>query len=380
MKWPGIAFSYPKEVILVKITCIAWLIAKIISYKVWIADRYFPVAPVFDFLSLPNEFHLFLFVISLIGITSAFFFPSKKFLLLSVIIIEMLSCLLDYMRWQPWEYQYLLTFVFFFFSKDRKQFFLLLTFLLAATYIFSGIHKFSGSFLYSFWDRTILHTLLDLPYSIIKKPLVHYSGLILSAIEIFIGVGILFSRHRRYISFLAILMHLFIAILYGPFGLNYNIIIFPWNLAMIGLVLVLFYKNTQINFSLFFFKNKLNVIILLLLGVMPALSLFGKWDDYLSFNLYSGNTRTLAICVDDVQEYPELEKHKSKGRSTKFCNNAYLINTTTWALDELKVPVYPEERVFKILHDRFNQKYPNVKNTFVYYCYPYKNENIREVR
>ncbi|RZK10651.1 MAG: hypothetical protein EOO46_09920 [Flavobacterium sp.] len=376
----GITFSYPKEVILIKITCVAWLVAKIISYKVWLADRYFPVAPTFDFLSLPNELHLFLFVISLLGITSVFFFPTKRILLISVVIIEILSCLLDYMRWQPWEYQYLLTLLFFLFSKDRKQFLLLLAFLMSVTYLFSGIHKFSGSFLYTFWDRIILHQLLDLPYSIIQNPVVHYSGLFLSSIEVFIGIGILFSRYRRYVCIIAILMHLFIATLYGPLGLNHNIIIFPWNLAMIALVWILLYKGEQINFSISFFKNKLNIIVLLLVGVMPALSFIGKWDDYLSFNLYSGNTRTLTICVNNVQENHELEKYRSRLKSNRFCNDAYIINTTTWALDELKVPVYPEERVFKILQEGFNHKYPNVKNTFVYYCYPYQNENIKEVR
>ncbi|MDR6969511.1 hypothetical protein J2X31_003544 [Flavobacterium arsenatis] len=380
MKRLGITVSYPKEVILIKIVCIAWLIAKVLSFKVWISDRYFPVVPVVDSLTLPNEFHLFLFFISLLGITSAFFYPNKKGILISVIVIEVASCVLDYMRWQPWEYQYLLTFVFFLFSKDRKQFLFLLTFLIAVTYIFSGIHKFSGSFLYSFWDRTILHNLLHLPYRIIKIPILHYSGLILAAIEIFIGVGILFSRHRRSISFLAILMHLFIVILYGPFGLNHNIIIFPWNLAMIALVMVLFYKNSLSNFTVSFFKSKLNSIVFLLIGVMPIFSLFGKWDDYLSFNLYSGNIKTLAICVEEVPEYPELEKYKSGVKSNRYCKDAYLINTTTWALEELKVPVYPQERVFKMLQDQFNIKYPNVKNTFVYYWYPYQNENLKEVR
>lgn len=379
MKWPGIAFSYPKEVILVKITCIAWLVAKIMSYKVWISDRYFPVAPIFDFLSLPNQLHLILYVLSLIGIGAITLFPSKKILLVSVIVIELFSCLLDYMRWQPWEYQYLLTLIFFLFAKDRKQFLSLLTFLLAATYIFSGIHKFSGSFLYTFWDRIILYRLLGLSYNELMNPLIHYSGLTLSVIEVAIGVGILFFRTGKYFAPLAIIMHLIIVLFFGPSGLNYNIIIFPWNLAMIALVGVLFYKNTVPNFSLSFFKSRFNVATFLLVGIMPVLCFFGRWDDYLSFNLYSGNIKTLVVCVKDVEGYPELKPYRSTQRSSMYCDDAYLINTTTWALDELKVPVYPEERVFKILQDRFNKKYPNVKNTFVYYCYPYQNENIKEV-
>ena len=379
MKWSGITVSYPKEVVLVKITCIAWLIAKIISFKVWTADRYFPVAPVFDFLSFPNQFHLILYALSLIGIASIMLFPNKKIILGVVIVIELFSCLLDYMRWQPWEYQYLLTLIFFLFAKDRKQFLSLLTFLLAATYIFSGIHKFSGSFLHSFWDNFVLYRLLGLSYGAAMNPLIHYPGLILSVIEVGIGIGMLFFRPKKYFALLAMMMHLFIILIFGPSGLNYNIIIFPWNLAMMALVGVVFCKNVAPNFSLSFFRSKFNTAVFLLIGILPMLCFFGRWDDYLSFNLYSGNIKTLVICVDDVQGYPELEQYQSTYKNKRYCDDRYSINTTIWALDELKVAVYPEERVFKILQERFNQKYPSVKNTFVYYRYPYQNENIKEV-
>ncbi|MFY0482995.1 hypothetical protein ACI6PS_10325 [Flavobacterium sp. PLA-1-15] len=379
MKWRGITVSYPKEVILIKITCIAWLIAKIISFKVWTIDRYFPVAPVFDFLSFPNQFHLILYAISLIGIASIFLFPNEKIILIGVIILELFSCSLDYMRWQPWEYQYLLTLVFFLFAKDRKKFLSLFTFLLAATYVFSGIHKFSGSFLYTFWDKIVLYRLFGLSYSEFMNPLYHYSGLMLSVVEVAIGVGILFVRTRKYFALVAIIMHLIIVLIFGPSGLNYNIIIFPWNLAMMALVGVLFYKNAEPNFSLSFFRSKLNVGAFLFVGVMPVLCLFGKWDDYLSFNLYSGNIKTLVVCVEDLEEYPELKPYQSTARSSRYCNDSYLINTTTWALDELKVAVYPEERVFRKLQESFEGKYPKVKKTFVYYTYPYGNKNIRLV-
>lgn len=380
MKWPSIAFSYPKEVILIKITCIAWLIAKIISFKAWTTNRSFPIAPVFDFLSLPNEFHLFLYVVSLIGVTGIIFFPHKKMLLLCVILIELFSCILDYMRWQPWEYQYLLTLIFYLIAKDKKQFLTLLTFLLASTYIFSGIHKFSGSFLYDFWDKIILRRFLSFPYSMTLNPLIHYSGLMLSVIEIAIGIGILFFRPKKYFALLAILMHLIIALIFGPTGLNHNIIIFPWNLAMIMLVGVMFYKRTESGFDLMFFRSKRNIVTFIFVGVMPIFCFFGKWDDYLSFNLYSGNIKTLVICVEDVDGYPELKQYKSSRKIYRFCNDTYLINATNWALDELKVAVYPEERVFEKLQESFEQKYPNVKKTFVYYWYPYQNENIKEVK
>lgn len=381
MKWPGITVSDTKAVILIKIICLVWFVAKIISFKLWIADRHFPVVPTFDFLSSPNEAHLALFIFSLIGIASIFIFPNNRKILLGFICIEIFSCLLDQMRWQPWEYQYLLTFIIFFFSKgNMKQFLLLFIFLIAVTYIFSGIHKFSGSFLYSFWDQIVLYRLLHLPYNVITDPYIHYSGLLLSIIEILIGVGFIFFRNKWFFGLLAIILHLMIILIFGPTGINYNTIILPWNIAMIVMIGVVFYKKEHLNFTFDFFKNKLNAIIFLLVGLLPILNFFDKWDSYLSFNLYSGNTKTLVICSDDAHEYPELKQYQSKTKNSNFCNNTFLINTQIWALDELKVPVYPEERIYKKIQHSFNQKYPNVKNTFVYYVYPYENKNIIEIR
>ena len=48
---------------LAKLTCLFWLIAKILSYKLWIADRFFPIIPPFNFLLIiPNFIHTILFV------------------------------------------------------------------------------------------------------------------------------------------------------------------------------------------------------------------------------------------------------------------------------------------------------------------------------
>ena len=367
--------SFSIDVILLKITCLAWIIAKIMSFKLWTADRFFPVISPIDIISVHNNVHLFLYLSSLVAMASIIFFPNKKIIFL-VVILEILTCLLDYMRWQPWEYQYLLTLVFFAFAKDRKQFLSLFIFLIGCTYIFSGAHKFDGSFLYTFWDATILRKIMHLDNAAIKLPLIHYSGLVLCFIEVFMGMGLLFFRKKKYVCVTAILMHQMIILLYGPTGMNYNLIIVPWNIAMLLFALVLFNQKEGMVINRNFFKSKFNLAVVILIGILPMLSFFGKWDDYLSFNLYSGNTKILAICVTDTKQYPELNRYTSTIKNNKYCDNAYIIKTNEWAMDELNVPVVPEERVFNKVQFYFNQHYPNLPNTFVCYRYPYKKENI----
>ena len=372
--------SVPAEVLLLKITCIAWLIAKLYSYKAWITDRNFPIIPTFDFFVVPSEIHTLLFALSLIGIATLLLFPNKKVLIVALIFVEIFSCLLDQMRWQPWEYQYLITLILFVLSKgNKKQFVVLLTFILGCTYIFSGLHKFSGGFLYNVWDKMVLDRFMKLSIERIQNPFLHYSGLVLALLELFIGFGMLFFKNKKVNYVLAIAMHLLIIIVFGPWGISHNLIIIPWNLGMIALLVVLFLEDKPIYFTASFFQNKLNVALFFVIGVLPFLSFVNKWDHYFSFNLYSGTTKTLVICVDSNINVTELDPYVFKRKYNKYCYKSYSINTMSWALKELKVPVPPQERIFKKLKRNFNTAFPNLENKSVYYWYPYKKDNIKEV-
>lgn len=166
---------------------------------------------------------------------------------------------------------------------------------------------------------------------------------------------------------LAICMHLFIILLFGPTGYNYNNIIIPWNLAMIFMAVLLFARTESQTFNLKFFGNKINFVALILVGLLPFLSFIEQWDNYLSFNLYSGNTKVLIICSNDFNKYPELRQHVLEAMNSNFCKDSYYINTNKWALDELKVPVVPEVRVYRKMQAAFGKIYPTVENEFLYY-------------
>ncbi|WP_236255533.1 hypothetical protein [Chryseobacterium indoltheticum] len=53
--------------VLMRIIALFWFVTKVWSYKAWIADRFYPVIPAFDFFKyIPSYFHTLLFVISLL--------------------------------------------------------------------------------------------------------------------------------------------------------------------------------------------------------------------------------------------------------------------------------------------------------------------------
>ena len=373
----------PTVALLLRITCFFWLLAKVISRKVWGSDRFFPVVPLFGFLdNVPGWVHGLLFGAALICLVLLIIKPSGKYLLPVLIIIEICSCSLDQNRWQPWEYQYLFTI--FIIAINRNNYNVAryaFTFLLITTYIYSGLNKMSIAFLHTIWDRMILTAFLKLPAHVAHNGVVYYSGYLLGIIECAAGIGLFFPRLKKLSAWVLIGMHLFNLLFLGPFGLKYNKIIWPWNVVMIVYLYILFIRkdSVPISFSHFYQLRKgYNKLVILCWGILPAFSFIGWWDNYLSSSLYSGRVPTMAICINNPDSLTSLRPYFSKTDTLHICDGAALINTQSWALKEINVPPYPEQRVYKKIQEKFSQKYPGVQCKYVLYHYTYNGELIKQ--
>jgi hypothetical protein len=365
--------SESKTSLLIRFTCAAWLVAKTISWKLWLSDRLFPIIPVCDYFPEAGpKIHLLLFVSSVAGLIFLLVLPKNRYVVFGFVAAEVFSCLLDQMRWQPWEFQYLLTFAFILFSKNRKQLLSLMALLLSATYIFSGLHKCNGGFLYNIWDKLVLHRLFGLDWETVGNPVLHYCGLFVALVETGLGLALLFSKRKKPFVVIAVAMHLLILAALSPIGLYQNEVIWPWNILMCFLVFLVFWDEPKAFLKL---KNGVNLAALVIIVLLPALSFFGYWDHYLSFNLYSGNVRELYICSD----YPELDAYRSRNKKYHFCTSAQ-ISANRWSLTELKVPVYPQQRVFKTLKREWDRQHPQDHAAFYSFGYPYGKENLREIK
>jgi len=77
---------------------------------------------------------------------------------------------------------------------------------------------------------------------------------------------------------------------------------------------------------------------------MPALSLFGYWDSYLSAALYSGNTMsaTIHVTLETRDRMPkEIQERLQWNKPDDFA-----LEVSTWSFEEMNVPAYPAHRVF----------------------------------
>lgn len=129
---------------------------------------------------------------------------------------------------------------------------------------------------------------------------------------------------------------------------NHNEVIWPWNLAMIALVILLFKDNERETIPKAIRSSNTGAqltfgTMIVLIGVMPWYSTQKKWDDYLSFHLYSGQGHRCVFIF-----FPNGEK-KLPGNYPKFFLHdppkLRELSIDAWAYQELKVPAVTDDRV-----------------------------------
>jgi len=359
---------HEKEIVF--ITCLFWLIAKLISWKAWTAYRLFPLVPAFDFLkNLPAAYHLVLFFVSLFCLVILVIKPSVQIAVI-LIVAELLSLIADQNRWQPWEYQYLFIISMFWLKiKKTKQFYLAVMFIIGSVYFYSGVSKLNPGFLYAVWNDMIIHRFLGIK-TVINSPMLYHAGYAIGLTEIVCAIGLFFKNYKKICALVLIIMHCLNLVVLGPFGINYNLIVWPWNVAMIAYLYIFFIKFPVDNFNILVVTAGWNKLVLIFWGLLPALNFFGRWDNYLSSALYTGRIKEMVICLKDPDDtvIQSLEPFYSADYKN-ICDGDKTITVTQWAIKELRVPVYPERRVYLEIKKSFQRKYPSIHARFYYYSY-----------
>ena len=290
----------------------------------------------------------------------------SKLTIAGVILLCALLFTLDQNRLQPWVYFYFLLFVTLISSDlhwtnngadetenqqtvgNAGQSSVIFTcqLIMIAVYFWSAVHKFNHHFLHEVFEPVIQRIFHFQDQRTVASLLP--IGYLIPVIELLIAISLSIPKTRKVGVYLAVISHL--VILLYLFSNTNNSIVIPWNISMMLLDIILFYKNERTIRLIFAIPQVRRIILFLILTlawIMPFLNCFGWWDDYLSFNLYSGDTKELFIAISDQ----ELEKsdHRFDHYFLKMPSNikgGKIISANKWAIDELNVPVYPEKRVF----------------------------------
>ena len=325
-----------------------------------------------------------------------------------LLMVEVCACLLDINRWQPWEYLYLFILLLFVLNNSGKTVVIHSCFVivLATIYFYSGIHKMHDSFVTYMWDPIIFKRILHLSIPFPAKTWLHYCGFALPIVECMGGIGLLFAVTKKIASIILIAMHVFILVLLGPLGTGYNVIVWPWNVAMIFYLYLLFIKNEgaaslQFGWSTGASSNKWPVktpttagprsmstpteirndnlgstlqfhlpgirykMILFYWAVLPAFNFIGWWDHYLSWNIYSLTLPTMSVCMKDTILDNRLQPYLNKKVNPIICEGNAQLNIQTWAMREMNVPPYPEVRNYKKIKANWLKNYPLLNADFI---------------
>jgi hypothetical protein len=171
-------------------------------------------------------------------------------------------------------------------------------------------------------------------------------GLVVPLTEIAVAIGLLVPSVRLAAVVGAIATHVAVLALLGPFAHGTNTVVWPWNLAMAALVVLLFWTREPAATSVRLPRRAgVHAAAVVLVGGLPALSFSGHWDAYLSGALYSGNLKAGALAVSDgvVGHLPHpARRHVRRNRM-----GANVIDIWEWSMGELGVPSYPQDRVFR---------------------------------
>lgn len=351
-----------------KFIALFFSIGILMSSKLWglNTERLFPLTPVFDRIPIFSSTINFIIAIVLLACLITTIITKNRAVLLLFFSLMFVFLLQDQLRWQPWVYLYLLLLIPFliFKNNDKKGFINYFKIIIIGVYLWSGIHKLNSNFI----DSTF-YSMVRVFFNIGDEALISkfkFIGYAIPFTEILIGVFLILPKFRVKGVYLAIVTHLFILIYLSPkpIGIGFNPIVYPWNLAMITIVMSLFYKNNTpltIYKSLNLKTQLMNTFGMLLFWALPLLSIFNLWDHYLSFSLYSDQTNYYYINVktDSKTEINNqlipfiIDKSSPYKTHITHISDGVFIDVNQWSLNELKVPFYPQNRVFKIFIKRF---------------------------
>lgn len=342
---------------LVRLTAVAIGCSFLISWKLWISSRLFPLAPISNRLPevvYPFDYIWFLSLLALLAVIS--FLPrSRKIVLIFVCLAASLS-LWDQTRWQPWFYQYLFMLAAIAIlawrkteSSRNRTALDVCRLIVAATYFWTGFQKLNITFVRETWPD--MAAFLPGFWQSISQRVPAFLILVIPLVEVLIGFGLLSRRFRNRTVLLATATHT--AILVLLFLTAENAVVWPWNIAMVLFVWILFWDDKETTGRrIVAGRNPFHLLVLLLFAVLPSLSLVGLWDSFLSSSIYSGNTYQAAIYLGPtlLARLPrEIHPHVWQK------SEPFFLDINRWAYAELRVPVYPEPRVFRQVAKRICQ-------------------------
>ena len=318
------------------------LFGMLASYRLWLTSRRFPLVPIADWFPSPPPPWDIALLASLLAILVAALWidrwPVVLFLSGAVYLV-----LADQTRLQPWFYMYAAMLLLTLFPERAALAGCRLA--ISGVYVWSGVQKLNDRF----FDEVVPWFAEPARRWLPEGPFEAAEFAIAAApfVEIAIGLAVWLAPLRKFAIVTAFLLHAGVLVLLGPLGRDYNLVVWPWNLTMPLLLLVLFpARMARRTWSTLRESIPAFVVVLLLIG-LPAFSYVGLWDTSTSFGLYSGNGARSDLFVSPALARRLPDWLRSFLVFTE--DGRPIVDVLYWSHAEVGVPPLVEPRSFRAL-------------------------------
>ncbi|HEV7473731.1 MAG TPA: hypothetical protein VGN90_06770 [Pyrinomonadaceae bacterium] len=357
---PSSSFSVASRLKYLRIAvAAAYICGILISPKLWFSvRRSFPRVPLVSglpaFLS-SADYLLSLLLLAALAFSLVSKRPSRY--LIAIVVLTALLVLFDQTRLQPWVYQYVVMLFALAWltpgethldnSESAAPLLAAGQLIVVCLYFWSGVQKLNWTFGHEVFPGLLESAGIHL--SPARGSYLPALGFVVAICEALIGIALLFRKTRQAAVLAAISMHAIVLLLLIVAWRNS--VVWPWNIAMMAMLMLLFWRSDQ-TLAKFLFRwrtsdllSHVPKLILLLCGLLPALSFAGWWDLYLSGALYSGNTPIGVMRVSEGLR----NRLPAEARQHLFVTGGgqLMLPYYEWSLSELNVPPYPEVRAYR---------------------------------
>jgi hypothetical protein len=328
---------------IVRITSVAFLLTLLLSWRAYIPSlRIFELSPVIEILgSLPGWVDGILLILNVVCLGWLFMKPLQPGPAVGVLVCTMFWVLQDLLRFQPYTYMYFFTIVLAVFYKSRSMD--ALKIMVASVYMWGGLHKINATFFLKLFPEFI-----EPFYTFPQEPSLFaaFMALVIFLVPVFeatIGLLMLFfPRQRRLAIRMAFLMLVVVITCLGLDGYQGNIIVWPWNIYLFLLVLILCSNSTVAEDVPRFRFDVPTCATIALFSIAPACVLFGWGHSYPAFKLYSGNIKRAVVLFAPDENTTWLPDNLGQ-----WVGRSRTLSLVDWTIHEFELVVYPESYVFR---------------------------------
>ncbi len=329
------------------VLCVALAVNFLVSRPLWFSARPYPTTPVLAFLTpLPVSVDWVLFsalfvLLAAIAVMRRFAAPGLAFIALCTFLAAA-----DQSRWHPWFYWFVFMMLALVIATVKqtpeatRAALQACRVLMVGSYFWAGVQKINVTFFYNLFPWMLSAVIHD-PQS---SPLFSKVGFAIPIIELSVGLLLFVPALRRWGVLMAVGTHLIILVLIGPLGHNVNANVWPWNAALIALVVLLFARDESPLRRLVVPSSPIHGVAVALFWIAPLFTFFDAWDAYLGFSLYSGTQRAGYIQLDAPARAalpPEL---------ARYVDDKNRLLASKWSMGEVRTPDYAEPRIYARLH------------------------------